>query len=226
MDIYPAPAVPVWVARSAMEVYDLERLAFVRYRSSDNRIERIRAESVGRAVLWVSGADVAAPITDRREQPVTTALAKAEFWAAMAAYDGGGTPERVVRAECSRLGVAFRAPDPLPAGWAGRHGFDPADEVAIERGGAVYHTLGWLLRHPDGGPTCATPPLPLPVRGVDGRAVTAEQVYGQTVASGAYWGRFKLPEQDGELRAWAQGEAREYERLVALAEQVTAANLA
>lgn len=225
-NVYPAPPVSSWVARSAMEVYDLERLAFAARRSSDNRIERARAEGIGHAVLWVSGADVAAPVTHRQEQPVTAALAKAEFWAAMAACDGGGTPERVVRAQCNELGVAFRPPQPLPRRWANRDSYDPADEVDIERGHAVYHTLGWLLRHPDGYPTCTNPPLPLPMRSAEGGLLTGEQVYERAVTRGEYLGRYKPPEQDRELRAWAQSQAREYERLVAVAEQVNAHNLA
>ncbi|MGH3792409.1 MAG: hypothetical protein ACRDQ9_16770, partial [Pseudonocardiaceae bacterium] len=161
---YLVAALPSWVARPAVEVDDLERLAFAACGSSD-RIERVRAESIRATVLWVAGAEGVAPSTGREERPVTAALAKAEFWAAMAAYDGGGTPEAVVRVRAEELGVVFRAPEPLPYRWANRlAGYDPAKEVNIERGYGVYRTLGWLLRHPDGYPACLDPPIPLPVR--------------------------------------------------------------
>ena len=148
-----------WVRPSAVQVEDLQWLAHRRRVETDG-IESDAAAAVVATVMWVWGR-IPGPVTGRLEQPVTRAVAVAEWWAAAAASDGGATSERQRRGVCAELDVAYWPPE--------------YDRVGLEEGYAIYQTLSWLLGTLDGWERGRRPPLPIPVRNADGSLAPDDQ---------------------------------------------------
>lgn len=161
-------SVPAWVRPSAVEVCDLQWLAYRRHLDTEGWVSQAAAAvAVAATVVWVWGG-IGGPVTGRPEQPVTRAVATTELWAAMAACDGGYTPERQRRAVCAAEGVAYWAPD--------------YQRVSLEEGYAIYQTLSWLLRSPDGWEHGRRAPLDIPSRGADGSPLPGDQRSAELVA--------------------------------------------
>jgi len=150
---------PAWVRPSVVEVEDLLWLAHRRHVETDG-IESDAAAAMVATVMWVWGR-IPGPITGRLEQPVTRAVAVAEWWAAAAASDGGATSKRQHRGVCAELGVAYWPPE--------------YDRVGLEEGYAIYQTLSWLLGTLDGWERGRRPPLAIPVRNADGNPAASDQ---------------------------------------------------
>jgi hypothetical protein len=123
-----------------------------------------------------------APVTGRTEAPVTSGLASAEMWAALVV--------------CARS-----TPPPgedVCAGWGVRY-LPPRAAVGLDMGDGVARTLGWLLG------TYPERPARLPSRNADGRVLTAEELYADSVARTP--DRYRLREYLLELWDRAQEEA-------------------
>ncbi|MFN2496707.1 MAG: hypothetical protein ABR608_12485 [Pseudonocardiaceae bacterium] len=148
-----------WVRPSPVEVEDLQWLAHRRRVETDG-IESDAAAAMVATVMWVWGR-IPGPATGRLEQPVTRAVAVAEWWAAAAVSDGGATSERQRRGVCAELGVAYWSPQ--------------YDRVGLEEGYAIYQTLSWLLGTLDGWERGRRPPLTIPVRNADGDPAASDQ---------------------------------------------------
>jgi hypothetical protein len=169
--------VPAWVMPPAVEVDDLFWMS--RALRKDPASGRITAR--GAAVAWVRGG-VAAPVTGRTETPVTRGLASAEMWSALVV--------------CARS-----TPPPgedVCAGWGVRY-VPPMAGVGLDVGDGVARTLGWLLG------THSERPARLPLRNADGRILTAEELYADSVARTP--DRHRLREHLLELWDRAQQEA-------------------
>jgi hypothetical protein len=151
-------SVSEWVRPTAVEVEDLHWLAHRRHMDTEGWVSDAAAATAA-TVAWVWGGTTA-PVTGRSEQPVTREVAVAEWWAAMAACDGGATPERQRRRVCTELGVPYWPPD--------------YEAVGLEQGYAIYQTLSWLLGTLDGWERGRRPPLQIPVRDADGAAVPGD----------------------------------------------------
>lgn len=180
---------PEWVVPSPREVDDAHWLAFQEY------AERglMAAGGVGAALAWVRGGR-SAPVTGRDERPVTEVLARAEMWAATAAERPGRTPPPLERI-CADLGVAFWPPGKVDTRWAT----------------GVRATLRWLV-----GAQGQQAPAELPVRRLDGRTPTADELYEMAMAATPLL--FELPEQRVALRGRVEGDARRYRELAEMIE--------
>jgi hypothetical protein len=181
-----ALAVPEWVVPPHAEIADL---MWVAYRLHAERGTQW-SSGVLTAAAWVRGGSPA-PVTQRGEVPVTRELATAELWAAVVASErGSAIPRPPVEQTCADLRVSWREPP----------------EVDVDYAIGAWRTLRWLL-----GVASQRVPIPVPVRNPDGTILTAEQLFEQVVAADPY--RYRLPEQQRELRQWAMTEARQYRQL-------------
>jgi hypothetical protein len=141
------PAVPAWVVVPPVQVDDLYWLAYAMYES--------RAApglvGIGSAVVWVWGGGGPAPVTGRTDAPVTRGLARAEMWAAIAAYGSDDPPAPRPGALCDVFGVPYLPP------------------LKVDRilASGVLQTLAWML-----GEKGQDPPLMLPFRDAAGRPLT------------------------------------------------------
>jgi hypothetical protein len=187
------PAEPAWAAPSRREIDDLHWLAY----RARRELGQPSYSGISRTLAWVRGGR-AAPITGRTDIPVTRELATAEKWAANAASTPDLTPPPLEYIS-AQLGVVHVAPQPVDA--------DLAD--------GAWRALRWLLGEPG-----QSPPLPLPVRHVDGTVPTADELYD--IALAAAPDRFRLPEQRAELRSRVEQNARRYRDLAAAIDAVRA----
>jgi hypothetical protein len=166
------PAVPAWVVVSPVQVDDLYWLAYSMYES--------RAApglvGIGGAVVWVWSGDGPAPVTGRTDAPVTRGLARAEMWAAIAAYGSDDPPAPRPGALCDVFGVPYLPP------------------LKVDRilASGVLQTLAWML-----GEKGQDPPLMLPFRDAAGRPLTVGQLFTRLIRVAP--GRYERPEQRREL---------------------------
>lgn len=154
-----AHLLPGWARPRPVEVFDLHWLALRRYQDTEGW-ESEAAAGIASSVTWTWGYGTG-PATGRPEQPVTHRVATAEWWAAMAVADRGGTSERQRRGVCWELGVPYWAPD--------------YDGMSLEEGYAIYQTLSWLLGTLDGWQRGRQPPLSIPARTADGSVPPDDQ---------------------------------------------------
>jgi len=140
-------AIPRWVVPSTLEVNDCHRL--------DCQVAEVTKahDTLGQilALEWVCGLRDA-PLTDRAEQPVTRAMARAESWVALCDAAGQSDP---TDGDWRQLGAA-----PLPA---------VISNAAFSYG--AWRMLTWLLGER------AEPPEELPQRDEDGTLPPWEQRY-------------------------------------------------
>ncbi|MQA15591.1 MAG: hypothetical protein GEV09_15925 [Pseudonocardiaceae bacterium] len=184
------PSIPGWVT-VPVALADLHVLAYRAYRESGS----VWHDGITATAVWVRGAGTG-PVTFRQEQPVTRALAEAEWWAAVYVDSDGVKPP--LESMCRRLDVAYQEPVALNRVWA--------------RG--VEAVLAWLTSDPLQG---RSPPLRVPDRDADGNPATAEQLYHRFMeaAPHAEWG----PEQRHALRNRTEADAARSQRLVALIDE-------
>jgi hypothetical protein len=192
---------PVWVVPTHREVVDLYWVAHGWLRDTGS----LWASGIIAALLWAEGGVRFGPVTGRDEQPVTSEVAVAEWFSAVAAVDGpGGGAGDGVEALCAGLGVRFWAPDPV---------------VPRRYAEGVYQTLEWLISVSPSArpvpPKCSAPPLPIPERRADGSTPSADELL--TRAFLAYPVLSCLSEsQDLSLRQRVAAEAQEHRRLAEL----------
>ncbi|WP_214364957.1 hypothetical protein [Pseudonocardia sp. H11422] len=177
------PVDPPWAVPTRVQISDLHWLAYAEASETDSP----RAAGVVAALAWVRGGQDA-PVTARPEQPVTSALAQYEMWAASASANPDAPPP--LRTLSEELGVAYRRPLRIPA--------DEADGVRI--------TLSWLL-----GRT-RRPPMPLPERRPDGQLVAVQELVESAMAAAPHkiWG----PEERHAARAEARAAVERSRRLI------------
>lgn len=168
-------AIPRWVVPSTLKVNDCHRL--------DCQVAEVTGahDTLGQilALEWVCGLRDA-PLTDRAEQPVTRAMARAESWVALCDAAGQSDP---TDGDWRQMGAA-----PLPA---------VISNAAFSYG--AWRMLTWLLGER------AEPPEELPQRDEDGTLPPWEQRYVARPNLGQWprgWGH------DGARRrpVWPAGE--------------------
>jgi hypothetical protein len=178
-------AIPAWVKPPAAAVEDLYWLAHRNYLDHCST----RAGGIGAILDWILKGRVA-PITERREQPVTKNLAEAEMTAALATTGGADWVLFPLDLVYTELGVAYQPPVVVDLQWSD----------------GVWRGLRWLL-----GVTDQAAPLHLPLRRPDGSIPTAEELYQQTLAHQSY--PVRLPEERRELRFRVETDVCRYHRL-------------
>jgi hypothetical protein len=178
------PALPEWVRPSALAVSDCYWLA---YRAHVEYVVGTPG-AVAAALAWIAGGEPA-PVTGRRDQPVTAELAEAESWAT--SEHGRGNQSPPARDICDRLGVEY-----LP--------IRKAERITAEWSGRVWRTLRWLMYDGVNGRR-VEPPIALPARNGDGKVATADELYAAAVAAEPW--AYDLMEQKVELRNRVEGAA-------------------
>jgi hypothetical protein len=183
----------VWIVPSHGQVSDLHWIA---YRVATDRGTSY-AGGIADALSWVAG-DCVGPITERDEQPVTEALARAETWAALRVHDElTDDPEPSLRARCVRLVVPY---------W-------PVRVTDREWANGVWRTLSWLT-----GTGEAKPPMTLPVRNPDGTAPTVDKLVKAEIAASPHRS-WHIPELRVEARHQATVTAAQSRDLIALIDE-------
>jgi hypothetical protein len=180
-------AIPAWVTPPVGQVEDLYWLAHRYYLDQHST----RAGGVGAALDWILKGRVA-PITERREQPVTRNLAEAEMTAALATTGGADWVLFPLDLVYTELGVAYQPPVVVDPQWSD----------------GVWRALRWLL-----GVADQAAPLQLPRRHLDGTIPTSDELYQQALAHRPY--PVRLPEERRELRLQAETDVCRYHRLAA-----------
>lgn len=180
------PVHPPWTAVDARQIDDLHWLGYAVHRDLDSPYGAGIASTLG----WVRGGRVA-PVTERDEMPVTRDFATAEMWAAAAASTPD-VPPPPLESICADLAVTYWSPLPVVPRFAD----------------GTWKTLRWLLGMPG-----QQIPLPAPQRHDNGTVVSADELYDRAVADTPW--KFRLREQQIELRNWVEKEARQSEKLAA-----------
>lgn len=178
-------AIPAWVTPVAAAVEDLYWLAHRYYIDQHST----RAGGIGATLDWILKGRVA-PITERREQPVTKNLAEAEMTAALATTGGADWAMFPLDLVYTRLGVAYQPPVVVEPAWSD----------------GVWRGLRWLL-----GVADQAAPLHLPLRRPDGTIPTTEELYQQAMTQLPH--SVRLPEQRRELRLRVETDVCRYHRL-------------
>lgn len=180
--------IPTWAAPAAQAVRDAHRIAQA-LGVADAGAHGVQA--VAATIGWVTGSQPS-PLSGREAGEVTSALARAEMMLGSA--------------------VALGSTELPPDVWAALD-VAPARSLTAHVGwaGGVCDALGWLLQVTDRAP------VPVPVRGPDGRPAGAEVLFEERMR------RHHRPEPEQRQAAWAaaQRDAARYARLAALAESVT-----
>ncbi len=145
---------PGWVRPTPYELRDLSCLALglvVEQRSRD-------ASGIVAALGWLCGL-LRGPATGRTEGAASRDVALCELCAAESLL-GDGAPPPPLEEVCRILGVEFRTPMQVDAGYAS----------------GVWRTLHWVLG------SASTPPMILPIRGADGAVLGEVAIYAELLA--------------------------------------------
>lgn len=186
-------AVLAWIVPSVSQVSDLH---WITYRVATDRGSSC-AGGMTAALGWVAG-DRAGPITERAEQPVTEALARAETWAALRVDDEfTNDPEPSLRAVCTQRAVPYWPVRVVDCGWAN----------------GVWRTLHWLT-----GTGEAKSPVTLPVRSPDGTVPTVDELVKAEMEASPHRS-WHIPELRVEARHRASATVAQSWDLIALIDE-------
>lgn len=182
-----------WIVPSVGQVSDVHWIA---YRVATDRGSGCAGGMIA-ALSWVAG-DRVGPVTERDEQPVTEALARAETWAALRVDDEfTDDPEPSLRERCARWAVPY---------W-------PVRVSDCEWANGVWRTLQWL-----NGTGAAKPPVTLPVRNPDGTVPTVDELVKAEIVASPHRS-WHLPELQVEARHRASVTVAQSRDLIALIEE-------
>jgi len=187
------PVDPPWGVPTPVQITDLHWLAY----AESSETGSARAAGAVATPAWVRGGQ-GAPVTARPEQPVTSALAQFEMWAAAALIGPDAPPPLKTLSE--ELGVAYRRPLNI----------SPAEADGVRA------ALGWLL-----GRT-RQPPLPLPERRADGQLVDVQELVEAAMAAAPHriWGPEERHAARVEARAAVKGSRRLVDKIAAAQERL------
>jgi hypothetical protein len=179
--------IPTWVAPAAQEVRDAHRIAQALGAADPTRYA---TQAAAATISWVTVGQPA-PLTGRAND-VTEALARGEMMLASAVSLNGTT-------------------EMDPAVWSAL-GVEPARSLTDSRAWAsgVGAALAWMLGASEKAP------VPLPLRGADGRPVDARTLYEERLQR-HHWAE---PEQRKAAWTRAQQDAARSVRLAELVESV------